>query len=415
MKSVAIKVENVNKLYKLYDKPIDRLKETLSMSKKNYHKEHYALNSISFEIKKGETVGIIGTNGSGKSTLLKMITGVLTPTSGKIIVNGKISALLELGAGFNPEYTGIENIYLNGTMMGYSREDMKNKIDSIIEFADIGQFINQPVKTYSSGMFVRLAFAVAINLEPDILIVDEALSVGDNRFQAKCYSKIEMLREKGKTILMVTHDVDSVRRFCDRCIWIDKGGMKEIGDVKRITSDYLAFTNKKDTDTVKNIADANKMNIEESKFEPISRWGSCIGLIKRVDILNEQSKKTNIIYENEKIKIYIVVQITAELLKQENVGIAFSIKNQKNQDLIVLDTFNENLSFVNEGYCEVIFELNNYLVKGDYYLVVSLEYRENSIPSYIDYIDGAYYFKSDNNKSSYGMIKIPYQVEIINK
>ena len=183
----AIKVENVTKVYKLYDKPIDRLKESLGLSKKVQCREHYALNDVSFNVKRGETVGIIGTNGSGKSTILKIITGVLNPTSGNVMVDGRISALLELGAGFNQEFTGIENVYLNGTMNGFSTEEIDAKLDSILQFADIGDFVNQPVKTYSSGMFVRLAFAVAINIEPEILIVDEALSVGDVFFQSKCY------------------------------------------------------------------------------------------------------------------------------------------------------------------------------------------------------------------------------------
>lgn len=238
MSDVAIKIENVSKVYKLYDKPMDRLKETLSPSKKVYHRDHYALNNISFEVKRGETVGIIGTNGSGKSTLLKMITGVLTPTSGNIVVNGKISALLELGAGFNPEYTGMENIYLNGTMMGYSREEMDKKVKPIIEFADIGDFINQPVKTYSSGMFARLAFAVAINVEPDILIVDEALSVGDSKFQTKCIDKMEEIRENGTTVLFVSHATEQINRFCDNSIWIEKGKLKGIGKSSEIINDY---------------------------------------------------------------------------------------------------------------------------------------------------------------------------------
>ena len=174
MSKIAISVKNLTKIYKLYDKPIDRLKETLSITKKKYHREHYALRDISFDVKKGESVGIIGTNGSGKSTILKIITGVLNQTSGELKVKGKISALLELGAGFNLEYTGMENIYLNGTMMGYTKEEIEKKLDNIINFADIGEFINQPVKTYSSGMFVRLAFAVAINIDTEILIGDEA-------------------------------------------------------------------------------------------------------------------------------------------------------------------------------------------------------------------------------------------------
>ena len=206
LKNSAISVKDVTKIYRLYEKPIDRLKEAMSITHKNYHRDFYALNGISFDVNKGETVGIIGTNGSGKSTILKIITGVLTPTTGEVEVDGVISALLELGAGFNMDYTGIENIFMNGTMMGFSRKEMEAKLQDILEFADIGDFVYQPVKTYSSGMFVRLAFALAINVEPEILIVDEALSVGDVFFQAKCYRRMEEIRKNGTTILMVTHD-----------------------------------------------------------------------------------------------------------------------------------------------------------------------------------------------------------------
>lgn len=235
---LAIKVENLTKSYKLYDKPIDRLKESLNPIKKKYHKEFFAVKNLSFEVKKGETIGIIGKNGSGKSTLLKMITGVLTPTSGNILVNGKISALLELGAGFNPELTGIENIYLNGTIMGYTKEEMDLKKQDIIQFADIGEFIKQPVKTYSSGMFVRLAFAVSINVEPDILIVDEALSVGDVFFQLKCYKKFEEFKKAGKTILFVTHDLGSITRYCDRASFLFEGSIVAEGDPRDIVDKY---------------------------------------------------------------------------------------------------------------------------------------------------------------------------------
>lgn len=219
----AIQVQDVSKVYRLYDKPIDRLKESLSVTHKNYHRDFFALNNISFHVKKGETVGIIGTNGSGKSTILKIITGVLTPTSGSVRVSGVISALLELGAGFNMDYTGIENVYMNGTMMGFTRSQMDEKLPDILEFADIGDFVYQPVKTYSSGMFVRLAFALAINVEPEILIVDEALSVGDVFFQAKCYRRMEEIRQDGTTILMVTHDMGSVIKYCDRVVLLNRG------------------------------------------------------------------------------------------------------------------------------------------------------------------------------------------------
>lgn len=234
----VISVKDLSKVYRLYDKPIDRLKESLNIFHKSYHKEYYALNNLSFDIKRGETVGIIGINGAGKSTLLKIITGVLTPTGGNIEVKGKISALLELGAGFNMEYTGIENIYLNGTMMGFSKEEVDKKLDDILDFADIGDFVNQPVKTYSSGMFVRLAFAVAINVEPDILVIDEALSVGDVFFQQKCYKKIKELAGKS-TVLIVSHDLNAMTKFCERIIVMSAGQKVFDGEPNEAVAKYF--------------------------------------------------------------------------------------------------------------------------------------------------------------------------------
>jgi teichoic acid transport system ATP-binding protein len=234
----AIVVDNVTKVYKLFDRPIDRLKESLHPGHKEYHTKFYALNQISFQVEKGQFVGIIGTNGSGKSTILKIITGVLTPTMGTVTVNGRISALLELGAGFNMEYTGIENIYMNGTMMGYSRQEMDQKLPEILEFADIGDFVYQPVKTYSSGMFVRLAFALAINVDPEILIVDEALAVGDVFFQAKCYKKINEIRERGTTVILVTHDMGTIVKYCDKVVVLNRGQFIAEGEPGKMVDIY---------------------------------------------------------------------------------------------------------------------------------------------------------------------------------
>ena len=237
-REIAIEIKNLTKIYKLYDRNRDRIKEALHLSKNIHYKEHYALNDVSMNVYRGETVGIIGTNGSGKSTILKIITGVLNPTRGDVIINGRISALLELGAGFNMEYTGIENIYLNGTMIGFSEEEIDEKLEDILEFADIGDFINQKVKTYSSGMFVRLAFAVAINIDPEILIVDEALSVGDVFFQNKCYRKFEDFKKQGKTILFVSHDLSSISKYCDRVVLLEKGNKIGEGEPKEIIDMY---------------------------------------------------------------------------------------------------------------------------------------------------------------------------------
>ena len=237
-KSPAIRVSRLVKIYKLYDKPKDRIKEAFGFGRKQVHKLHYALNGVSLEIRKGETVGIIGTNGSGKSTILKIITGVLNPTSGEVHVEGRISALLELGAGFNMEYNGIENVYLNGTMMGFSEKEIDKKLPEILEFADIGDYVYQPVKTYSSGMFVRLAFAVAINIEPEILIVDEALSVGDVFFQAKCYHKFDEFKKMGKTIVFVSHDLSSISKYCDRVFLLNKGNLLGEGSPREMIDAY---------------------------------------------------------------------------------------------------------------------------------------------------------------------------------
>lgn len=233
---IAVQVSHLNKRYKLYARNRDRVADAFGL--KSHYSEHMALNDVSMTVYRGETVGIIGTNGSGKSTILKIITGVLNPTSGTVDVRGRISALLELGAGFNMEYNGIENIYLNGTMIGFSEQEITEKLDAILDFADIGEYINQPVKMYSSGMFMRLAFAVAINIEPEILIVDEALSVGDVFFQAKCYHKFEEFKKEGKTVLFVSHDLSNVSKYCDRVVLLNQGVKLGEGSAKEMIDIY---------------------------------------------------------------------------------------------------------------------------------------------------------------------------------
>lgn len=249
--STAIKIQNLTKTYRLYENPMDRMKEALHPFKRKYHRDFYALNNLSLEIKKGETVGIVGKNGSGKSTLLKIITGVLNPSSGSVAVHGKVSAILELGAGFNPEMTGLENIYLNNALNGINKRQTDKKVQEIIEFADLGDFIHQPIKTYSSGMKARLAFAVSINVEPDILIVDEALSVGDAAFGRKCFAKMEEVRTKGATILFVSHSESSIVNLCNRAIWVNRGEKIIDGAPKLVTGLYMKHVNEKNIDKTK--------------------------------------------------------------------------------------------------------------------------------------------------------------------
>lgn len=320
---VSIKVENVGKVYPLYEKPVDRLKEAMLFSKRNYHTEYHALNAVSFEVKKGETFGIIGTNGAGKSTLLKLITGVAKPTTGQIEVRGKVSALLELGAGFNMEYTGIQNIYLNGTMMGYKKEEMEPKVKQVMEFADIGEFIYQPVKTYSSGMFARLAFAVAINVEPDILIVDEALSVGDVFFQNKCYKKFEELRLKGATVIFVSHDISSVKQMCSRALWLEKGQPQMLGESVEVCNAYTnSILQKGGVGSVSETAIYEKEEYQINSFElvdypPVSYTNESI-LHPQVQILSayckdEKGELVQEVYVNRKYKIGLVFKTEQDI------------------------------------------------------------------------------------------------------
>lgn len=250
--SYAIRVKNLSKKYKVYSSEKNKLKRIIRPFNKDNEKEFVALNNISFNVNKGEILGIIGSNGSGKSTLLKILTGVCFKSSGELYIDGKVASLLELGTGFNNELTGIENIYLNGSIMGMGKEEINKVKDDIINFADIGEFINYPVKTYSSGMYARLAFAVAINVNPDILIVDEILSVGDVEFQKKCMDKFQAFKALGKTILYVSHGLDTIQNYCERAIWLEKGEIKEIGSATEVVENYYRNLLKCDSDEVKN-------------------------------------------------------------------------------------------------------------------------------------------------------------------
>lgn len=410
-----ITVKNLTKVYKIYEKVGDRILESIFPKKyKERVEEFYALSDINFSIKKGETVGIIGKNGSGKSTLLKILTGVANQTAGEKIINGSVSALLELGTGFNPEYTGIENIYLNGTIMGMKKEDIDKKVDEIAEFAEIGEFINRPVKNYSSGMFVRLAFAVAINTDPDILIVDEALAVGDYRFQAKCYNKFEDLKSKGKTILFVSHDVDAVRRFCDRAIWLDYGKLIMDGDVSEVTSKYMEFiTGNERTaeECVTENEERKKEFLEEEKtFSAINRFGSDIGRIKNVRVSCGE-KETEVFYTGETITVEAVVDIPEEA-DLPTTGLAISLKNKNGMDLLVVALHDYDIRFKNKGRNVVKISFPGYLNAGEYTLTVGLEMR-NSLPiTYYDYIEGAAYIKIMCNKEYFGVLKVPAEITL---
>lgn len=366
-RQVAIEVRNLNKVYKLYDKPSDRFKEALKLTKKEY-KEHHALQDVNLTIRQGETVGIIGTNGSGKSTILKIITGVLNPTSGQVEVNGRISALLELGAGFNMEYNGIENVYLNGTMIGFSEEEIQTKLPEILEFADIGDYVYQPVKTYSSGMFVRLAFAVAINIDPEILIVDEALSVGDVFFQAKCYRKFEEFKEKGKTIVFVSHDLSSISKYCDRVYLLNQGVLLGEGSPKKMIDAYKQVL----VGQYEENADQASASGEMGQNPELLEYGTHQAEILEVYLTDERGVRANAIMKGSVFSIHMRVafheHIPAPIF-------AYSVKNIIGVEITGTNTMVEK-AYLESGepgqVKEITFTQEMNLQGGEYLLSLGL-------------------------------------------
>ena len=385
MKEITIQVDHVSKMYRLYDKPRDRIKEAFSLSRKTYYKEHYALRDVSFTVNRGETVGIIGTNGAGKSTILKIITGVLSQTAGEVSVNGRISALLELGAGFNMEYTGIENVYLNGTMIGFTREEIDKKLDDILAFADIGDFVYQPVKTYSSGMFVRLAFAVAINIDPEILIVDEALSVGDAFFQVKCYHKFEEFKRQGRTILFVSHDLGSIQKYCDRVILLDKGRKHAEGTPKDMIDLYkkvMAGEETAHTDEASRKAAASGIKTEYASHQPgentwrghmeenpnCSSYGNGAATILDYCVLDQNNRITNVLGAGEDYTVRMKVQFHQRLSEPV---FALTLRDKQGTDICGTNTMYEDFDTgeVNDGDVRVISFTQQMDLKGGEYLL----------------------------------------------
>lgn len=381
-KTVAIQVNNLEKAYKLYDKPSDRLKEALGLSRKKKYKEHYALKGVNLTIYQGETVGIIGTNGSGKSTILKIITGVLNATRGSVKVNGRISALLELGAGFNMEYNGIENIYLNGTMMGFSKKEIDAKMDDILSFADIGDYVYQPCKTYSSGMFVRLAFAVAINIEPEILIVDEALSVGDVFFQAKCYHKFEEFKNMGKTIVFVSHDLSSISKYCDRVVLLNQGVKLGEGSPKEMIDAYKqvlvgqytipeeesSLLDDKEIEAAAAAVAGKKIQEEGSVNPDLLEYGTKAAVIEEYKITDDMGRNSGAVIKGKECSIYMKVHFLQDI---EAPIFAFTIKNIKGVEITGTNTMVEKafLEAVKAGsVMEITFTQKIDLQGGEYLL-----------------------------------------------
>lgn len=411
MNEIAISLKSVSKCYRRYAHPIDRLKELL-LPGKSRADEFWALKDISIEVPKGQTLGIIGQNGSGKSTLLQIIAGTLTPTTGDVLVNGRVSALLELGSGFNPEFTGRQNVFFNGRILGLSLEEIEAKFDDIAAFADIGDFIDQPVKTYSSGMFVRLGFAVVAHTEPQILIVDEALAVGDAKFQARGMKRIRQLKEQGVTIIFVSHDTSSVKMLCQRAVLMNSGTLVNTGHPKDVVNQYIALLSSGRTEKETEIADRISSDIDfiNNKEKKIHRHGNKLAIIKNVKVTDLENREIN-----EKLESGSIFHIVVELQSKANISdlvVGFSVRTL--MGVVVYGT-NTRLMQIklpklnNDQQIRVKFQIPCYLNKGVYTITVGLHSEEGM--SY-DWMDEILVLDVVNSKRCDGLVDLNTQVQV---
>jgi lipopolysaccharide transport system ATP-binding protein len=419
----AIQVENLSKKYAMYRRPWDKLREVLRLSRRQLHEEFWALRDITFRVDKGQTVGIIGQNGSGKSTLLQILAGIMRQTRGECHVGGKVAALLELGSGFNPEFTGRENVFMNGAILGLSRQKMLERFEAIARFAEIGGFMEQPVKTYSSGMFMRLAFAVAVNVDPDILLVDEALAVGDLIFQHRCMHRMNQLRTAGKTTLLVTHDLAAVTKFCDRALLLDAGFLIEDGPPDKVVQKYraLMFERERRYDSSaasgQEAAQGNAGRPAET-IEPVRsipnidhRFGSGAARILGVELFDERNRATREVWSGQTV----LLRISAEFLQD----VARPILGYTLRDRLGID-----ISACNTNYAGAMmpparkgqiytsdFEIHMpFMLSGSYSIAPAVADGDLNQHDMCDWIDNALIFSLTSGELIYGMLKLDVEV-----
>lgn len=432
---VSIRAGNLTKIYKLYDTPKDRVREALHPFRKKYHRPFHALDDVSFEVKKGETIGIIGRNGSGKSTLLQIICGVLHPTSGGVDVNGRVSALLELGTGFNPEFTGRENVYLNSSILGLTKAETDARFERIERFADIGDFIDQPVKTYSSGMYIRLAFSVAINVDPDILVVDEALSVGDIFFQHKCMTRMRQLMKQGVTIVFVTHDMGAVKSLCGEAILLRRGKVAATGRAEDVVNEYVhqmleedfgsngnsenaAEGDRRGSDTgiLKNslLFGKNPAFLERTRD---FRTGSGEVKIQNVELLDEKGDRIEACLFKDKLVVRIHLEFFIDC---HNPNIGFLVRDKNGVEIIGTNLFQEDISVgsVKKGETLVVdFKFKNILQNGNYSIAPAVCQSDDlgrySVEMY-DLVDNAAVFASGSKdgKAIHTKVSVPFEITV---
>lgn len=430
---VVIRASGLGKRYEIFASPADRLMQlvetpltrALGREPRARGREVWALRGVDFEVERGETLGVIGRNGSGKSTLLQMLCGTVNPTEGHVFVDGRVAALLELGAGFNPEFSGRENVFLSGMLLGLQREEIEQRFDDIAAFADIGQYIDEPAKTYSSGMFVRLAFAVATSVNADVLIIDEALAVGDARFQARCMKRLRQIQDRGASVLFVSHDVSAVRALCQRALWLDGGRARALGPVLQVTSRYMESIFADDPEAAAEVGgigtgmpgvaeseaatSVHNVRVAEDGIKapkiadvaldarPVAHWGEEVGLIRSANVLDVNGQPVDLIYWGDVCRVRIRF-VLPESYSPDTFGVAFSIKDLRGSDIIVSSTHDAGEARYPNWRAgdevEVEFDFENGLVEGKYFLVAALERRHGTSIEYYEYVEGARYFSS---------------------
>ncbi len=411
IKRQAIHLKHLSKKYAIYDRPSQKLAELFTLRRKRWHREFWALKDISLEVSPGTTLGIVGQNGSGKSTLLQVVAGILTQTSGECSVEGKVSALLELGSGFSPEFTGRDNVFMNGAIMGLTHSQVEKRLEDILDFAEIGEFVDQPVKTYSSGMFMRLAFAVAIHVDPDILLVDEVLAVGDLVFQHRCTNRIRRLRQEGKTILFVTHDLQAITRFCDRAILLDHGQKLEDGDPEQVVQRYQALIAEREqkagSGEVWTGAEQDQNLQVVSTIPHIHhRYGDGGAKVIGIILHSSEGEVLNEIRAGEEVHLVISVQFVRPL---QNPIIGFTIRDHLGVEIAASNTSYEGLHLPPtnpEDVLTVGFQIQIPELRPDSYSISPAVANGNIWQHSIeDWIDNAYIVNLVDSGLVYGMMR----------
>lgn len=425
---IVLKVDSVSKHYEIFESQKDKLRKLISdfLGKQStkHLKKHIALEDINFQAKRGEVIGVLGRNGAGKSTLLQLICGTLTPTSGTIEVNGRLAALLELGAGFNPDFTGKENIFINSAILGLSREEINDRLNSIIDFADVGDFINQPVKNYSSGMFMRLAFAVASSVEPDILIIDEALAVGDAKFQAKCFRRLDELRNNGTTILLVTHSTEQITRHCSKALLINESKLLAFGDAKSVSNQYLELLfGKKKADLSENDSFRETKSCQNEKFENSiyyspdeHRWGN--GEAEILSFQIQQGEKINPVLLRAESEYIMSFRVSFKS-EVENAILGLTIKTSDGLTVFGRNTLGEKCDShlkktIPGSVVTATFKIKPLLCTGDYLISIGVAKNVNDEIVPMERRYDSLLIRVESDSASYGIVDLNNEVEVHN-